>query len=120
MRKRVADEILDEILDVTEALLKAQLAAIENLRHDKEPSGSKPGKDANLGRKSQVSIVYEVLKQAGRPLHVNDIIALVREQQGIALDRDSLVSAITKKVKRGEVFVRTGRNTFGLRGEAEP
>ncbi len=80
----------------------------------------KPGKDANLERKSQINIAYEVLKNAGRPLHVNDIIDLVRERQGISLDRDSLVSAITKKVKRGEIFVRTGRNTFGLRGAAEP
>lgn len=116
MRKRVADEILD----VAEALLKAQLAAIENLRQDRDSPASKPGKEANLERKSQINIVYEVLKEAGRPLHVNDIIELVRERQGISLDRDSLVSAITKKVKRGEVFVRTGRNTFGLRGEAEP
>lgn len=116
MRKRVADEILD----VTEALLKAQLAAIENLRQGKESSDSKPGREPSLERKSQISIAYEVLKEAGRPLHVNELIELVKEQRGVALDRDSLVSAITKKVKRGEVFVRTGRNTFGLRGEAEP
>ena len=114
MRKRVADEILD----ITESLLKGQLAAIENLRRGKEPPGSKPGREANQKRKSQISIVYEVLKKAGRPLHVNDLIELVKEQQGVVLDRDSLVSAITKKVKRGEVFVRTGRNTFGLREEA--
>lgn len=116
MRKRVADEILD----VTEALLKAQLAAVENLRQGRGPLVSRPDKDANLERKSQINIAYEVLKNAGRPLHVNDIIDLVRERQGISLDRDSLVSAITKKVKRGEIFVRTGRNTFGLRGAAEP
>lgn len=116
MRKRIADEILD----VAEALLKAQLAAIEGLRHGKVFPDSKPDREAGLERKSQISIVYEVLKEAGRPLHVNDLIERVKEQQGIALDRDSLVSAITKKVKRGEIFVRTGRNTFGLRGEAEP
>ena len=112
MRKRVADEILD----ITEALLKAQLAAIGNLRQGKESPDSEPGRE----RKSQISIAYEVLKEAGRPLHVNDLIERVKEQRGIALDRDSLVSALTKKVKRGELFVRTGRNTFGLRGEAEP
>ena len=116
MRKRVADEILD----VAETLLKAQLAAIEDLRQGKGSSPVKPGKDVNTERKSQINIAYEVLKNAGCPMHVNGIIDLVRERQGISLDRDSLVSAITKKVKRGEVFVRTGRNTFGLRGEAEP
>ena len=116
MRKRVADEILD----VAEALLKAQLAAIENLRQGKVSPDSRPDRGAGLERKSQMSIAYEVLRETGHPLHVNDLIERVKEQRGIALDRDSLVSAITKKVKRGEIFVRTGRNTFGLRGEAEP
>jgi len=115
MRKRV----VDEILDVTEALLKAQLAAVENLRRGKKTAISEPDEGKRIERRSQINLAYEVLKRAGRPLHVNEIIALVKEQWGISLDRDSLVSAITKKVRRGELFIRTGRNTFGLREEAE-
>ena len=114
MRKRVADEILD----VAETLLKAQLTAIENLRSGERTLGAEPGRGMQSGRKSQISIVHEVLKGAGHPLHINSIIDTARERHGISLDRDSLVSAITKKVKRGEIFIRTGRNTFGLREEA--
>jgi hypothetical protein len=31
------------------------------------------------------------------------------------LDRESVVSALTKKVRKGEIFVRTGPNTYGLK-----
>ena len=34
---------------------------------------------------------------------------------GVAVDRESLVSSLTKKVARGDRFVRTGRNTFALK-----
>jgi hypothetical protein len=39
-----------------------------------------------------------------------------KEQYGVDLDRESIVSALTKKVKKGALFVRTGPNTFGLKG----
>ena len=32
----------------------------------------------------------------------------------VAADRESLVSALTKKVLRGDRFVRTDKNTFGI------
>jgi hypothetical protein len=31
------------------------------------------------------------------------------------VDRESLVSSLTKKVMRGDRFMRTGRNTFGVK-----
>jgi hypothetical protein len=37
---------------------------------------------------------------------------------GVPVDRESLVSSLTKKVARGDRFVRTEKNTFGLRPEA--
>ena len=114
MRKRVADEILD----VAETLLRAQLDAMQDLRQGKGLERVKPEDNFQSERKSQISIASEVLRSAGHPLHVNDIIEAVQERQGVSLDRDSLVSAITKKVRRGEIFVRTGPNTFGLREEA--
>ena len=32
-----------------------------------------------------------------------------------AVDRESLVSALSKKIARGDRFVRTAKNTFALR-----
>ena len=36
----------------------------------------------------------------------------------LTVDRESLVSSLTKKVARGDRFLRTGKNTFALRPEA--
>ncbi len=37
---------------------------------------------------------------------------------GQPVDRESLVSSLTKKVARGDRFLRTDKNTFALRPEA--
>jgi hypothetical protein len=36
----------------------------------------------------------------------------------VTVDRESLVSSLTKKVARGDRFLRSGKNTFALRPEA--
>ena len=63
-----------------------------------------------------MSIITDILSSAGRPLHVAEIMRQAKEQYGVSLDRESIVSALTKKVKKGVAFVRTGPNTFGLKG----
>lgn len=68
-------------------------------------------------RTSQVDIVGHILKAAGRPLHVSDIIALARRDFQVELEKDTLVSAILKKVKAGKMFVKTAPNTFALKEE---
>lgn len=66
-------------------------------------------------RTSKISMVESVLAEAGKPLHVNDIIAAIDKEFGITLSRDSLSSAIIKNVRLGKRFVRVAPNTFGLR-----
>lgn len=64
---------------------------------------------------SNIDMAAAVLKAAGKPLHVTDIIAGVMQRFDVALDRDSLSSAITKQIKKGKRFVRVAPNTFDLR-----
>ena len=66
-------------------------------------------------RTSNMDMVETVLKEAGRPLHVQDIITDIEGKFSILLDRDSLSSAIIKQVRKKKRFVRTAPNTFGLR-----
>jgi len=68
-------------------------------------------------RTSNFSMVEVVLKAVGKPLHVTEIIAAVEKEYGVTLDRDSLSSAIIKLVRKGNRFVRTAPNTFGLKQE---
>jgi predicted RND superfamily exporter protein len=66
-------------------------------------------------RTSNIEIVKNVLNNAGRPLHVSDIIRMAEEQYQVQLNRDSIVSAILKKINAGQTFIRTAPNTFALK-----
>ena len=63
---------------------------------------------------SQMSIIYDVLLAAQEPLHVTEIIERAKKDFNVDLDRDSIVSAITKKVKNQKMFKRVKANTFTL------
>ena len=66
-------------------------------------------------RTSNIVTVENILRIAGRPLHVSEIIQLAERDFQVALDRDSIVSAILKKVNAGKSFIRTAPNTFALK-----
>jgi hypothetical protein len=68
-------------------------------------------------RTSNIEIVQYILQSAGRPLHVSDIIRLAKQDHGVELSRDSIVSALLKKVTAGQGFIRTAPNTFALEKE---
>jgi len=55
-----------------------------------------------------------ILRSSRRPLHVTEIIEQCREKYDIELYRESIVSALLKKINRMDRFVKTGPNTFGL------
>lgn len=83
------------------------------------------GVKPKLKSTSKIEIAKNVLNIAGRPLHVSEIIQLAKRDFEVDLDRDSIVSAILKKVKAGKSFVRTSPNTFTLKehhsnGRGEP
>ena len=108
------DDLREVILSVFETSLDAQLRAVRRLRHG-QPARARPSR--KKGR-SQVDLAYDVLQSARAPLHVAEILSRIETRFGSAIDRDSLVSSLTKKVARGDRFVRTEKNTFGLRPEA--
>jgi hypothetical protein len=104
---------LVEWAKLQEEVLKAQLGIIRGYLKKGKP-GEHEEKGLRGQSKSQMSIVVNILTVAGIPLHISEIIRRARQQHGIELDRESVVSALTKKVKKG-VLVRTGPNTFGLK-----
>jgi len=108
------DDLKDSILSVFEASLDAQLRAVRRLRR------GPPAAAGTRVRKSlsQVDMAYDILKKARTPLHVSALLERIRAAFGVTVDRESLVSSLTKKVARGDRFLRTGKNTFGLRAEA--
>lgn len=107
------DALRDIILDITEKSLEAQLKAVRRLQGRLSPD-SPPSKSM-----SQIDIVYDILQKAGRELHFNEILRRAESTHGVRLDRESIVSTLTKKVHRNDRFVRIGKNTFSLRAEDE-
>ena len=98
--------VSDEMLALYEELLKAQLQVIRRLRGagaDRPPAKSR----------SHMSLAMDLLRTAGHPLHISEIIRLAKERFDTSLDRESLVSALVKKVRSGTVL-RTAPNTFTI------
>ena len=104
------DAIESTILHAFEVSLEAQLRAVKRLRAG--PAKPRPARKST----SQINMVHDVLRRAGKPLHVSEIMARVEKQHGLKLERESIVSTLTKKVNRGDRFVRTDKNVFALKG----
>jgi CMP-N-acetylneuraminic acid synthetase len=110
----MSQEIRKIILETVESVLDAQLRAVRRLRRGEQPAQTDTQKTHHRSR-SQMNMVEDLLVEAGQPLHISAIIEQAKSRFNQALDRESLVSALTKRVKRKDRFVRTGPNTFGLR-----
>ena len=108
------DDVRDLILSVFETSLEAQLRAVRRLRQG-APGAAEPRQ--RKGR-SQVDLAFDILRKARAPLHVSEILERIQAEFGIAIDRESLVSSLSKKVARGDRFLRPEKNTFSLRPEA--
>ena len=93
-----------------ESLLKSQLRIIREFLREGETPARKPRKKG----RSHMSTIYDILLAAQKPLHVTEIIARAKQDFNVDLDRESIVSALTKKVKSGRMFTRVAPNTFAI------
>lgn len=97
----------DQYLKFQKAVTQSKIKVIEQFQKGDQRSSRK--------RTSKIDIAYNVLHDAGKPLHVSEIVQLAKEVYDVQLERDSIVSAILKKVKADQTFVRTAPNTFALK-----
>jgi hypothetical protein len=111
----MSNDVKDIILSTIEASLDAQLRAVRRLRKGETPEA----KPSSKSRLSQVDMAYDVLRKAGEPLHIGDLLERIHSAFGVRVDRDSLVSSLAKKIAHGDRFVRIERNTFALRKEGK-
>ena len=107
------DNDRNHLIEVLEAVSKAQLNALRRLRRSPQPEISS-GDAEPVKSMSQIDMVYDILRRAGRPLHISEIMTLVAKRHGVTLDRESIVSALAKRVARKDRFRRTGPNTFSV------
>ena len=102
------EEIRDIIIDSMVVSLEAQVRALKKFRGGSERVPREKSK-------SQIDMVSDILNKTGKPLHVSEIITAIEKKFGVRLERESLVSSLSKKVMKGDRFVRTGKNTFALK-----
>jgi hypothetical protein len=102
-------KIPDGLLNLYESLLSAQLRVVRQLQSPKpkKPKGEKEGM-------SNIDMALDILRQSGQPLHISEILAQVKTKYKITLDRESLVSALVKKIHRHPGLSRTAPNTFRI------
>jgi hypothetical protein len=100
---------LDKYLQFKKEVAQATIKIIDQFQ--------KAGNEGARKRTSNIDIVQYILQSAGQPLHISEIIRLAKQDHGAELNRDSIVSALLKKVNTGQGFIRTAPNTFALAKE---
>ncbi len=111
------NNLRDDIIDVLEAVSKAQLKALRRLRS--KQLGLTSVEVGTSKSMSHTDMVHSILTAAGRPMHISEILPLLAKRYGVSLDRESIVSALAKRVARKDRFVRTAPNTFSVLPDTE-
>ena len=99
----------DKFVEFQKELLQSQLKVIRRYQQQ-NPQFKKQSK-----RTSKLNIVEDILLSANQPLHIAKIIEIAKNDYNVILQRDSIVSALVKKIRAGERFVRVAPNTFTLK-----
>lgn len=120
-KKRVEIEVFESQL----ATSRTYLQALEDMYKmaSKEPSGSPTETSRRAGRTSSstpsfragslTGSVYNALKDAGHPLHVNALLEAVGRDVTRA-EKSAVSGTLAAYVKKGDIFTRPAPNTFGL------
>jgi len=110
------DKLREDLIDILESVSRAQLLALRQLR--RSPTLKADLRSEETGKRmSHIDMVHDILRSARRPLHISEILDLVAKRFSVQLDRESVVSALAKRVARKDRFVRTAANTFSLLSE---
>ena len=104
-------DTFEKLLDFQKDLLNSQLKVIYRYQQ-RTPLEKRKGK-----RRSQLDIVENILSSSDKALHISAIIDIAQRDYNITLERDSVVSALIKKVKAGKRFIKVAPNTFTLKND---
>lgn len=92
------------ILETMETVLELQLRSVRQALGKDDPQIG-AARQRGRRRKSLVDFCVKILTDEKRPVHVDELVEILRERHGRVTDRDSLSSALAKRANQG-VFVR--------------
>ena len=102
-------DIFDKLLELQKDLIQSQLKVIYRYQQQS------PHHKKSAQRTSKLNIVEDILASHHRPLHISKIIEIAKNDYNVTLERDSIVSALVKKIQAGVRFIRVAPNTFDLK-----
>ena len=102
------------ILETFEAMLELQLKSVRKLR-GREEGGEIPPQRKARERQSLMDLSVIILKQEQRPMHVDELVELLKERHSRLTDKDSLSSALAKKDHQGILVRRVAPGKFTVR-----
>jgi hypothetical protein len=102
------------MLETMETLLEIQLKSVRTLLERTE-SPKALIRRTKRKRISLIDLSVELLTEEQRPIHVDEMVELLRQRHGRLTDRDSLASALAKKDKQGVLVRRVAPAMFVLR-----
>lgn len=102
------------ILETFETMLELQLKSVRRLRGKEEEAETQPRRKARK-RQSLVDLSVDILTQEQRPMHVDELVELLKERHSRLTDRDSLSSALAKKDHQGILVRRVAPGKFTVR-----
>ncbi len=106
------------ILETIETSLELQLKSIRQILKKIDSS-----KDSlcrkGVRRKSLMDLCVDLLVSEARPIHVDELVDLLRDRFGRVTDRDSISSALAKKDKQNLLVRKVAPATFTLRSNYE-
>ena len=117
IEKKVQDLAeLDSAYGINRASVQAYIQAMQDMLKvlPREASESRPA-NMVLRPGSAMAQARDVIQKAGRPLHIAEILRAM----GRSVDKEmrtSVGGSLSNYVRRGEIFIRTAPNTFGLIG----
>lgn len=89
-------------------------AAKSKRSHGKSKPGRSTAKDA-AAAPTTTSMAEQILRSHGRPMTVDEIIIGIRQRFGRDVLKDTLVGNLSRKIAKGDTFVRPAISTYGLR-----
>lgn len=113
--KKLLDRKEQEIIEIELQLEKAKtyVQAIQDSMRLLPKDSSEPDMEQMLRPGTALARSREVLKSAGRPMHITEILKAINQP----LDKNhkiSLSGSLSAYVRNGQIFTRPAPNTFGL------
>jgi len=102
------------ILETIEAMLELQLKSVRRLR-GRDDEAKIPSRRKVRKRQSLVDLSVEIFTKEQRPVHIDELVELLKERHNRLTDRDSLSSALAKKDRQGILVRRVAPGKFTAR-----